>query len=130
MLILTRLGNRVHHLFVISYSGWTRSNRPKLRNTLSAKQGGLRKGGNEYCMRNRWRRSVRKTKKISGRGLQKWNVRRRRHVKLTGRRSERGPTMLRKQGLKLLGRGNIPGALSKAPPCNPRNLNSLRHVYV
>ena len=97
---------------------------------MRAKQGGLRKGENEYCMRNKWRRSVRKTKKISGRGLQKWNVRRQRHVKLTGRRSERGPALLRKQGPKLLGRGNIPGALSKAPPCNLRNFNSLRHVTV
>ena len=82
--------------------------------TLSTKQGGLRKGGNECCMRNRWRRSAKKTRKIPGRGLQKWNVWRRRHVKLTGRRSERGPAVLRKQGPKLLGRGNIPGALSKA----------------
>jgi hypothetical protein len=37
--------------------------------------------------------------------------------------------VLRKQGPRLLGRGNIPGALSKAPPCNLRNLNSLRHGY-
>ena len=48
---LARFENRVHHLFVISYSGWTRSNPPKLRNTLSAKQGGLRKGGSECCKR-------------------------------------------------------------------------------
>ena len=33
---LARFENRVHHLFVISYSGWTRSNRPKLRNMLNA----------------------------------------------------------------------------------------------
>ena len=97
---------------------------------LNAKQGGLQKGGKECCTRKRWRRSARKTRKISGRGLQKSNVRRRRHVKLTGRRSERGPAVLRKQGPRLLGRGNIPGALSKAPPCNLRNLNSLRHVTV
>ena len=95
---------------------------------LNAKQGGLRKGGNECCMRNRWRRSTRKTRKISGRGLQKWNVRRRKNVKLTGRRSERGSAMQRKQGPKLLGRENIRGVLSKARPCNPGNLNSLRHV--
>ena len=95
---------------------------------MSTKQGGLQKGGNECCMRNRWRRSANKTRRISGRGLQKWNVRRRRNLKLTGRRSEREPAVLRKQGQKILGRGNIPGALSKAPPCNPGNLNSLRHV--
>ena len=82
---------------------------------LSAKQSGLQKGGNECCMSNRWRRSARKTRKISGRGLQKWNVRRRRNLKLTRRRSERGSAVQRKQGSKLLGRGNIPGALSKAP---------------
>jgi len=46
--------------------------------------------------------------------LKKWNVRRRRNVKLTGRGSERGPAMLRKQNPKLLERGNIPGALRKA----------------
>ena len=34
---LTRIGNRVRHLFVISYSGWTRSNRQKLSNMLSTK---------------------------------------------------------------------------------------------
>ena len=66
-------------------------------------------------MRNRWRRSARKTRKISGRGLKKWNVRKRRNVKLTGRGSEKGPAVLRTQDQKLLGRGNIPGALSKAP---------------
>ena len=95
---------------------------------MSVKQGGLHKGGNECCMKNRWRRSARKTRKISGRGLQKWNVRRRRNVKLTGRRSEIGSAVQRKKGPKLLGRRNIPGALSKARPCNPSNLNSLRHV--
>ena len=36
--------------------------------------------------------------------------------------------MLRKQDLKLLGRENIPGALSKASPCNPGNLHFLRYV--
>ena len=41
-------------------------------------------------------------------------VRRRRNMKLTRRGSERGPAVLRKQDTKLLGRGNIPGALSKA----------------
>ena len=97
---------------------------------MSVKQGGLHKGGNECCMKNRWRRSARKIRKRFRRGLQKWNVRRQMNVKLAGRGSERRPVLLRKQGLKLLGRGNIPGALSKAPPCNPRNLNSLRHVYV
>ena len=97
---------------------------------LSVKQSGLQKSGNECCMKNRWRRSARKTRKTFRRGLQKWNVRRQRNVKLTGRGSERGPAVLRKQGLKLLGRENIPGALSKAPPCNLRNLNSLRHVTV
>ena len=50
------------------------------------------------------------------------------NVKLTGRESERGPVMLRKQGLKLLGMENIPGALSKAPSCNPCILHFLRHV--
>ena len=60
--------------------------------------------------------------------LQKWNVRRQRYVKLIGRGSERGPVVLRKQGLKLLGRKNIPGALSKAPSCNPGILHFLRHV--
>ena len=64
----------------------------------------------------------------SERGLQKWNVRRQRNVKLIGRGSERGPAVLRKQDLKLLGRENIPGALSKASPCNPGNLHFLRHV--
>ena len=113
---------------MIPYNGWTRSNHRKLSNTLSAKQGGLRKGENECCMRNKWRRSAKKTKKISGRGLQKWNVRRRRNVKLTGRRSKRGSVVQRKQGPKLLGRGNIPGALSKAPSCNPGILYFLRHV--
>ena len=44
------------------------------------------------------------------------------------RGSERGPAVLRKQGLKLLGRENIPGALSKAPPCNSGILYFLRHV--
>ena len=44
------------------------------------------------------------------------------------RKRERGPAVLRKQGLKLLGRENIPGALSKAPPCNPGILYFLRHV--
>ena len=108
----------------------TPSNLRRLRITLNAKQGGLRKGGNECSTRNRWRRIARKTRKISERGLQKWNVRRRRHVKLTGRRSERGPAVLRKQGPKLLGRGSIIGALSKVPPCTLRNFNSLRHVTV
>ena len=32
------------------------------------------------------------------------------------RDSKRGPAVLRKQDPKLLGRENIPGALSKAPP--------------
>ena len=90
--------------------------------------GGLQKGGGECSTRNRWRKSARKTRKISGRGLQKWNVRRRRNVKLTGRRSERVSAVQRKQGLKLLGRENIRGVLSKARPCNPGNLNSLKHV--
>ena len=62
MLILTRLRNRVHHLFVISYSGWTRSNRSKLRNTLSAKQGGLRKGGSECCKRKKMEEKHKKDK--------------------------------------------------------------------
>ena len=48
---LTRFGNRVLHLFVISYSGRTWSSRWKLSNTLSTKQGGLWKGGNECCTR-------------------------------------------------------------------------------
>ena len=60
--------------------------------------------------------------------LQKWNVRRQRYVKLIGRGSERGSAVLRKQGLKLLGRENIPGALSKAPPYNPGILHFLSHV--
>ena len=95
---------------------------------LSIKQSGLHKGGNECYMKKRWRRSARKIRKRYERGLKKWNVGRRRNVRLTGRESERGPAVLRKQGLKLLGRENIPGALSKAPPCNPGNLNSLRRV--
>ena len=95
---------------------------------LSVKQGGLHKGGNGCCMKNRWRRSARKIWKRFRRGLQKWNVRRQRNVKLTGRESERGPTVLSKQGLKLLGRENIPDALSKAPSCNPGILHFLRHV--
>ena len=95
---------------------------------LSVKQDGLHKGGNECCMKNRWSRSARKIRKRFRRGLQKWNVRRQRNVKLTGRGSERGPAVLRKQGLKLLGRENIPGALSKAPSCNPDILHFLRHV--
>ena len=41
---------------------------------------------------------------------------------------ERKPAVLRKQGLKLLGRENMPGALSKAPSCNPGILHFLRHV--
>ena len=41
---------------------------------------------------------------------------------------ERKPAVLRKQGLKLLGRKNILGALSKAPSCNPGILHFLRHV--
>jgi hypothetical protein len=49
-------------------------------------------------------------------------------VKLIGRGSERGYAVRRKQGPMLLGRGNIPGALSKAPKCNPGILHSLRHV--
>ena len=56
---------------MISYSGCTRSNPPKLRNTLSAKQGGLRKGGSECCKRKKWRRSARKIKKRSKRGSQR-----------------------------------------------------------
>src|SRR4026207_2591718 len=104
MLILTRLGNRVHHLFVISYSSWTRSNRPKLRNTLSAKQGGLRKGGSECYKRKKLRRSARKIKKRSRRGSQKWNVGRRRSGKLIGRGSERGAAG---------GRGGGPGRLGR-----------------
>ena len=75
---------------------------------MSVKQGRLHKGGNKCCMKNRWRRSARKTRKRFRRGLQKWNVRRQRNVKLIGRGSERGPAVLRKQGLKLLGRENIP----------------------
>ena len=63
---------------------------------LSAKQGRLRKGGNECCARNRWGRSARKIRKISARGLKKWNIRRQRNVKMTGRGSERGPAVLRK----------------------------------
>ena len=59
-------------------------------------------------MKNRWSRSARKIRKRFRRELQKWNVRRQRNVKLTGRGSERGPAVLRKQGLKLLGRENIP----------------------
>ena len=43
------------------------------------------------------------------------------------RKRERA-AVLRKQGLKLLGRENIPGALSKAPSCNPGILYFLRHV--
>src|SRR6185436_13169495 len=128
MLILTRLGNRVHHLFVISYSGWTRSNRPKLRNTLSAKQDGLRKGGSECCKRKKWRRCARKTKKRSRRGSQMWNVGRRRSVKLIGRGSERGPAVRRRRGPRLLGRGSILGALSRWLSCNVRISYSLRHV--
>ena len=79
-------------------------------------------------MKNRWRRSARKTRKRFRRELHKWNVRKQRNVKLIGRGSERGPAVLRKQGLKLLGRKNIPGALSKALPCNPVILHFLRHV--
>src|SRR6185436_4865033 len=79
-------------------------------------------------MKNRWRRSERKTRKRFRRGLQKWNVRRQRNVKLIGRESERGPAVLKKQGLKLLGRENIPGALSKAPPYNLGILHFLKHV--
>src|SRR6185312_4858455 len=90
--------------------------------------GGLHKGGNECCMKNRWRRSARKIRKRFKRGLQKWNVRWQRNVKLIGGGSERGPAVLRKQGLKLLGRENIPGALCKAPSCNPDILHFLRHV--
>ena len=45
-------------------------------------------------------------------------------------KSKRGPAVPRKQGPRLLRRGNIPGALSKAPPCTLRNFNSLRHVKV
>ena len=37
-----------------------------------------------------------KTRKRFRRGLQKWNVRRQRNVKLIGRGSERGPAVLRK----------------------------------
>ena len=70
----------------------------------------------------------RKIRKRSRRGLQMWNVGRRRSVKPIGRGSERGPAVIRKQGLKLLGRENIPGALSKAPPYNPDILHFLRHV--
>ena len=44
------------------------------------------------------------------------------------RKRERPPPVIRKQGLKLLGRENIPGALSKAPPYNPGILHFLRHV--
>ena len=49
-------------------------------------------------------------------------------MKLTGRGSDRGPAMLRKQDLKLLGRENIPGALGKTIPYNPGILHFLRHV--
>ena len=70
----------------------------------SVKQGGLHKGGNECCMKNRWRRSARKTRKRFRRGLQKWNVRRQRNVKLIGkgkrerarRAKEVGPEAIRK----------------------------------
>ena len=72
--------------------------------------------------------SARKTRKRFRRGLQKWNVRRQKNVKLIGRGSERGPAVLRKQDLKLLGMENIPGALNKAPPRNPGILHFLRHV--
>ena len=44
------------------------------------------------------------------------------------KKRERGSVVQRKQGPKLLGRENIRGVLSKARPCNPGNLNSLRHV--
>ena len=47
---------------MISYSGWTRSNRPKLRNTLSAKQGGLRKVGSECCKRKKLEEKRKKDK--------------------------------------------------------------------
>ena len=60
--------------------------------------------------------------------IQKRNGRRQKNVKLIGRGSEKGPAVLRKQGLKLLGRKNIPGALSKAPPYNPGILYFIRHV--
>ena len=120
MLILTRLGNRVHHLFVISYSGWTRSNPRKLSNTLSAKQGGLQKGSSECCTRKKWRRMTRKIKKRSGRGLQRWNVGKQRTVKLIGRGSERGPAVRRRRGPRLLGTGSILGALSRSLSFNVR----------
>ena len=125
---LTRFGNRVHHLFVISYSGWIRSNPWKLSNTLSAKQGGLRKGGSKCCTRKKWRRSARKIKKRSRRGLQMWNIGKRRSVKLIGRESERGPAMRRRRGLRLLGRRSILGALSRSVSFNVRISYSLRHV--
>jgi hypothetical protein len=113
---------------VISCSGWTRSSRSRLRNTLHAKEGGQRKGGSECCTRNGWRRSARKTKKRSERGWRRWNVRRQRNVKLIGRGSERGHVVRRKQNQMLLGRGNIPGALSEAASCIPGILYFLRHI--
>ena len=78
------------------------------------KQGGLQKGGSEYCTRKRKRRSTRKSKKGSAKGFRKWSIRRRRNGKRIGRGSERGHAVQRKLGPKLLGRKNILGALSKS----------------
>ena len=97
---------------------------------LNNEQGGLRNAGSECCMRNNKRRSARKSKKRSPKGWRRWTVRRSRNMKLTGRESETGHVVRRKEGLKQLGRANILGALSRVVPCNPGILDATRNYIV
>jgi len=45
-------------------------------------------------------------------------------------RERKRESRAKKAGPIAIGRGNIPGALSKAPPCYPCFLDSLRHVRI
>jgi hypothetical protein len=95
---------------------------------LNTKESELGKGGSKCCKRNKKRRSARKSKRRSGEGWRRWNARRWRNVKLIGRGSERGHIVQKEAGPDAIRKGKYPGALSKAPPCDPGILHSLRHV--
>lgn len=57
--------------------------------------------------------AARRSKKTSE-GWRTWTVKRLRHVKLTGRGSDRGHAMPKMQGLMLLGKENILVVLNRA----------------
>ena len=94
---------------------------------LSVKQGGLQKGGNKCCMKNRWRRSEKDQEEIQKRiaeverqKAEECEADRERKRERARRAKEAGPEAIRK--------GKYPRCTSKAASCNPGILHFLRHV--